>query len=94
MQNKITQVFILSAGLGTRLRPLTESTPKVMLEITAGLSLLEHSIVRFREQGIRRFVLNLHFFPEKITSYFLLVFKRKFSALSIIKSTLLSSNDP
>jgi NDP-sugar pyrophosphorylase family protein len=70
MESKITQAFILCAGMGTRLRPLTESTPKVMLPIAPGTPLLEHTIIWFRKQGIRRFVLNLHFFPEKITSYF------------------------
>jgi NDP-sugar pyrophosphorylase family protein len=70
MQNKITQAFILCAGLGTRLRPLTDEVPKVMLPIASHMPLLEHTIIWFREQGIRRFVLNLHSFPEKITSYF------------------------
>ncbi len=70
MQKKITQAFILCAGLGTRLRPLTESTPKVMLPIAQNISLLEHTITWFKKQGIHRFVLNLHFSPEKITSYF------------------------
>jgi NDP-sugar pyrophosphorylase family protein len=70
MKNKITQAFILSAGLGTRLRPLTENTPKVMLPITFQKPLLEHTILWFKKQGVNRFVLNLHFFPEKIISYF------------------------
>lgn len=70
MKNKIKQVFILSAGLGTRLKPLTDNTPKIMLPIAPNLPLLEYSILRFRDQGFRDFVLNIHFFPEKITSYF------------------------
>jgi len=69
MQKKITQAFILCAGLGTLLRPLTEATPKVMLPISQNMPLLEHTIIWFREQGINSFVLNLHFHPEKITSY-------------------------
>ncbi|MEK7076863.1 MAG: NDP-sugar synthase [Patescibacteria group bacterium] len=65
-----TTVFILAAGLGTRLRPLTESVPKPMLPIAPGKPLLEHTICLLRDQGFRNFVLNLHHFPEKITSYF------------------------
>ena len=66
---KIKQAVILAAGLGTRLRPLTDTMPKPMLPI-AGKPLLEHTIVLLRGQGYKDFILNLHHFPEKITSYF------------------------
>jgi mannose-1-phosphate guanylyltransferase len=70
MQNKITQAFILGAGLGTRLRPLTNSVPKVMLPIAPGKPLLEHTIELLREQGIKDFIINVHYLPDAITSYF------------------------
>ncbi|RME57691.1 NDP-sugar synthase [Candidatus Parcubacteria bacterium] len=59
----------MAAGLGTRLRPLTDTVPKVMLPI-GGKPLLEHTICALRDQGFRNFVVNLHYLPEAITSYF------------------------
>jgi NDP-sugar pyrophosphorylase family protein len=69
-KNKITQAFILGAGRGTRLKPLTDVMPKVMLPIAPGKPLLEHTIELLRDQGITDFVINLHSFPEVITDYF------------------------
>ncbi len=69
-RKKIKQAFILAAGLGTRLRPLTDALPKVMLPIAPGKPLLEHLIELLRDQGITDFVINLHYLPETITSYF------------------------
>lgn len=63
-------VFILTAGLGTRLRPLTDTLPKVMLPIAPGKPLLEHTVTLLRDQGFRNFIFNLHYLPEKITKYF------------------------
>jgi NDP-sugar pyrophosphorylase family protein len=63
------KAFILAAGLGTRLRSLGLDVPKVMVPI-CGKPLLEHHIELFKRQGIREFIVNLHYLPEKITSYF------------------------
>ena len=63
------KAFILAAGLGTRLRSLGLDVPKVMVPI-GGKPLLEHHLELFKRQGIREFIVNLHFLPEKITSYF------------------------
>lgn len=63
------KVFILAAGLGTRLQALGLDVPKVMVEI-GGKPLLQHHIELFREQGIREFIVNLHYRPEKITEHF------------------------
>ncbi len=62
--------MILGAGLGTRLRPLTDTIPKVMVPIAPGKPLLEHTIELLRGQGIVDFVINVHYLPEVITSYF------------------------
>lgn len=67
--HKITQAVILAAGLGKRLRPLTDACPKPMLPIN-GKPLLERVILLLKGQGITNFVLNLHYFPEKIMDYF------------------------
>ncbi|MGC9968354.1 MAG: nucleotidyltransferase family protein [Minisyncoccia bacterium] len=70
-KKKITQAFILGAGLGTRLRPLTDTMPKVMVPINKeGKPLLEHSIEWLRDHGITDFVINLHCLPDVITSHF------------------------
>lgn len=68
--NKITQAFILGAGLGTRLRPLTDTIPKVMVPIAPGKPLLEHTIELLRDQGITDFVINLHYLPDAVVSHF------------------------
>lgn len=69
MENKISQAIILSAGLGTRLRPITEKIPKVMLPIE-GKPLLEHHFNQFKKYGVKEFFINLHYLPEIITNYF------------------------
>lgn len=63
------KAFILAAGLGTRLRALGLDMPKVMVPI-GGKPLLQHHLEHFRQQGITEFIINLHYQPEKITSYF------------------------
>ena len=63
------KAFILAAGLGTRLRSLGLELPKVMVPV-GGKPLLEHHLELFRRQGIRELIVNLHYLPEKITSYF------------------------
>jgi NDP-sugar pyrophosphorylase family protein len=63
------KAIILSAGLGTRIRPLTDDIPKVMLPIN-GKPLLEHHISLLKRYGITDIAINLHYLPEKITGYF------------------------
>lgn len=62
-------MFILAAGLGTRLQSLGLDVPKVMVPI-GGKPLLEHHLELFRAQGVTEFIINLHYRPEKITGYF------------------------
>ncbi len=63
------KAFILAAGLGTRLRALGLDVPKVMAPI-GGKPLLQHHFELLSRQGIREFIVNLHYLPEKITGYF------------------------
>ena len=63
------KAFILAAGLGTRLRSLGLEVPKVMVPI-GGKPLLEHHLELFKRQGIREFIVNVHYLPEQITRYF------------------------
>jgi mannose-1-phosphate guanylyltransferase len=63
------KAFILAAGLGTRLRALGLEVPKVMAPI-GGKPLLERHLDLFKRQGIREFIINLHYLPKTVTSYF------------------------
>ncbi|HUZ92792.1 MAG TPA: nucleotidyltransferase family protein [Candidatus Paceibacterota bacterium] len=69
MENKITQAVILSAGLGTRLRPITDNIPKVMVPL-AGKPLLERHILQFKKYGVNEFFVNLHYLPDAIKNHF------------------------
>jgi mannose-1-phosphate guanylyltransferase len=63
------KAFILAAGLGTRLRALGLDVPKVMVPV-GGKPLLQHHLEMLSAQGVREFIVNLHYLPEKITGYF------------------------
>ncbi len=63
------RAVILAAGLGTRLRPLTNTVPKVMVEV-GGKPVLEHLIRLCRKHGISDIVLTLGYLPQVIRNYF------------------------
>ena len=65
----MTQAILLVGGQGTRLRPLTISTPKPMLPV-AGHPCTEHQIIRAREAGVTRIVLGTSYKAEVFESYF------------------------
>ena len=69
MPNKITQAVILCAGLGTRLRPITDTIPKPMLPLL-GKPLLLWNIEQFAKHGVKEFFINLHYRPDVIRDYF------------------------
>ena len=60
--------MIFAAGLGTRLRPLTNNTPKALVEFN-GLPLLQYVIESMRLVGIKRIVINVHHLSEKIKEF-------------------------
>ena len=60
--------MIFAAGLGTRLKPFTDSHPKALLPL-AGKPLLQWQIEQLRAAGITDFVVNVHHFAEQIISY-------------------------
>lgn len=62
-------VVIMAGGLGTRLRPITETIPKPMIEV-AGKPILEIIIARFREQGFRSITLCVNYLAEIIEDHF------------------------
>jgi len=58
----------LAAGLGTRLRPLTNDRPKALVDI-AGRTLLEITLARLRTFGVREVIVNVHHFADQIVEY-------------------------
>ena len=64
----ISRAMIFAAGLGTRLRPLTDDRPKALVEIH-GRTLLEITLARLRSFGIRHAVINAHHFADKLIAY-------------------------
>jgi dTDP-glucose pyrophosphorylase len=62
-------MVIMAGGVGTRLRPHTESCPKPLLPV-AGKPMLEHIIERAKSEGFTRFVLAIHYLGHMIEDYF------------------------
>lgn len=62
------KAMILAAGLGTRLRPLTNDRPKALVEI-AGRTLLEIALQRLRSFGVREVIVNIHHFADLVQDY-------------------------
>ena len=62
------KAMILAAGLGTRLRPLTDDRPKALVEV-AGRALLEIILIRLRSFGVNEVIVNTHHFAEMIADY-------------------------
>lgn len=67
--NRIKQAVILSAGLGTRLKPLTDAMPKIMVPL-AGKPLLEYHLAHFKKHGVKEFFINLHYLPDIVKNHF------------------------
>src|SRR5450759_224320 len=59
------KAVVLSAGLGTRMRPLTERMPKPLVEV-GGKALIDHVLDRLAGAGVERAVVNVHHFAEQI----------------------------
>lgn len=62
-------MVIMAGGMGTRLRPFTETCPKPLLFV-AGKPMLEHIIERAKLEGFRHFVLAIHYLGQMIEDYF------------------------
>lgn len=62
------QAMILAAGLGTRMRPLTDHTPKPLLKV-AGKPLLEHQINRLIDAGADSILINISYLAEQIEEF-------------------------
>jgi NDP-sugar pyrophosphorylase family protein len=62
------KAMILAAGLGTRLRPLTDDRPKALVEV-AGRTLLEIALSRLRSFGINEVIINVHHLADMVLDY-------------------------
>jgi mannose-1-phosphate guanylyltransferase len=62
-RRRFKTAFILGAGLGTRLRPLTERRPKPLLEI-GGRPIITYTMDHLMKSGVDRFIVNTHYLPE------------------------------
>jgi NDP-sugar pyrophosphorylase family protein len=62
------KAMILAAGIGSRLRPLTDEKPKALVEVQH-VSLLEHTIRYLRYYGVNEIVINVHHFADQILQF-------------------------
>ena len=67
-EEPVRQAMIFAAGLGTRLKPLTDTMPKALVRI-GGEPLIKHVILRLKEAGFQRIVVNVHHFAQQIIDY-------------------------
>ena len=62
------KAMVLAAGLGTRLRPLTDDRPKALVEV-AGRTMLEITLTRLRNFGVHDVIINVHHFADLVLQY-------------------------
>ena len=60
--------MVMAAGLGTRMRPLTEKVPKPLIEVS-GKPLIDHVLERLAAAGVRRVIANVHYLPDQIEAH-------------------------
>ena len=62
------KAMIFAAGLGTRLKPITDTLPKALVPV-GGRTLLEHVITKLAEQGFDEQIINVHHHADKIIAF-------------------------
>src|SRR6266481_812677 len=63
-----TKAMVLAAGLGVRMRPLTDRIPKPLVRV-AGRALLDHVLDKLGDAGVRQAVVNVHYLPDHIIDH-------------------------
>ncbi|WP_376752012.1 N-acetylmuramate alpha-1-phosphate uridylyltransferase MurU [Brevundimonas nasdae] len=63
-----TKAMVLAAGLGTRMRPLTNDRPKALVEVQ-GRALIDHVLDRLADAGVTQAVVNVHWFAERLEQH-------------------------
>lgn len=66
---RFPDVMLLAAGLGTRLRPLTDTLPKPLVPV-AGVPLIERIMANARDEGAKRFIANAHYRADQLLAHF------------------------
>src|SRR5271170_3227391 len=67
-ESNVMKGMILAAGLGTRLRPLTNDRPKALVEVH-GRTMLEITLSRLRQSGVHEVIINVHHLAEMVIDY-------------------------
>src|SRR5438105_8328647 len=62
------KAMVLAAGLGVRMRPLTDKTPKPLIQV-AGQPLLDHVLDKLASAGVTEAVVNVHYLPDQIIEH-------------------------
>lgn len=65
---QVASAMVMAAGLGTRMRPLTNDRPKPLVHV-AGKPLIEYALDKVRLAGVGRIVVNVHYLPEQVEAY-------------------------
>jgi len=60
--------MVLAAGIGSRMRPLSDDRPKALIEV-AGRALIDHTLDRLAEQGVETVVVNVHAFADRVEAH-------------------------
>jgi N-acetyl-alpha-D-muramate 1-phosphate uridylyltransferase len=68
MSVKPTKAMVLAAGLGLRMRPLTEQMPKPLVQV-AGHALLDHVLDKLGVAGVSEAIVNVHYLPDQIIDH-------------------------
>src|SRR5580698_11500696 len=68
MSVKPEKAMVLAAGLGLRMRPLTERMPKPLVSV-AGRTLLDHVLDKLGDAGVTRAIVNVHYLPDQIINH-------------------------
>ena len=68
MSGRPTTAMVLAAGLGTRMRPLTNDRPKALVEV-GGRALIDHMLDRLAQVGVETAVVNVHAFADRLEAH-------------------------